>query len=191
MSIRAFFYGASTWCKLSSRSAACIESLRVHVCRTIYRMHNVGLPAEDRTSDTQVIQKAKLTAATVVIRCERLRYFRRYLITAPPALVALTAAASIHGQSWLQIIIDDLRWLAGSSPEWVPNSQLFLRVFICGPPSLSKVLPIGKALFEKSSDILPPSISPLRAFSCQAKLYQVAPGAWLFHINAQCAKNSL
>ena len=79
------FYGASTWCKLSSRSVACIESLRVQVCRTIHRMHNAGLSAEDRTSDTQVIQKAKLTAATVVIRCERLRYFRRNLITAPPA----------------------------------------------------------------------------------------------------------
>jgi hypothetical protein len=50
-----------------------------------------------------------------------LRYLLRFLMTAPLALVALTAAASMHDQSWFHIVIDDLRWLVSKFPDWVPD----------------------------------------------------------------------
>ena len=109
-------YNIGSGHRLSRSDESKLNTCYLKVCRDIANMHNSPV-CEQFSTDEAVLFELNLPSMNTLIRCQRLRFLRRLLMTDVPFVTRFCALSARSELSWPQLIVDDFTWLAKRMPH--------------------------------------------------------------------------
>ena len=111
------FFGSETWLGVTAKQLRSPQAVCMRGYRTIAAAWNNSNEGRHVT-DAEVLRTLEQPSAEIIIRVNRLRYWRRFLQHAPNQLQQLVIDEDKHlKQSWLELVKHDLAWLKACLPD--------------------------------------------------------------------------